>query len=114
MCWLARLKVATNSKELPGPKKALVPMRAPSEMSEPPATLELPPVPYGELNHPDGSAVPENSAPTVGARVTSPSAVWEMYVFTSGVPALKSATVVSVKLTGAGGVVLIVQVELAG
>ena len=55
---------------------------------------------------PAGITAPKNSEPTLGANVTSPSAVWEILVLPSRVPALKSATVVSVKLTVCGTTML--------
>src|SRR6266568_6074420 len=93
---------AENSRDRPGPNRASVPALAPSSVSRPPATLALP---FGG-NHsvadiPAGRASPENSAPKVGARITSPSAVSATYAPASTAPALKSALVVSRRVAGA-------------
>ena len=62
---------------------AVVLAKAPSTWSEPPERVAVPPEPppcdsQVPLSHPAGSAgPPENSSPTVGFRVTSPSPVWE-------------------------------------
>ena len=88
--------VATNSRALPGPKEASVAARAPSTVSWPPETATDPPPPHAAPVQPAGSAEPENSSFTAGARMTSPSAICETRVFASSVPAEKSATVVSV------------------
>ena len=79
-------------------------IQAPSTVTCPPATALVPPdqVP---VDQPLGRFVPENSAPTVGARMTSPPLVSETYVELPVVPALKSATVVSTRLTEAAPVV---------
>src|SRR3954454_16999537 len=69
-CWnAAPPKVATNSMECPGEKVALVARSVPSTEALPPATVTPPPVLHGVLDHPAGSAVPENSEPTAGARI---------------------------------------------
>ena len=92
----APLKVATNSSARPGAKVALVRAQAPSTVTLPPPTDAVPPV-HEPLAQPTGRLEPENSAPTVGARMTSPFPVSETYVEPPVVPAPKSATVVSTK-----------------
>jgi hypothetical protein len=70
--------LATNSSERPGAKNALVAARASSTTMTPLATVEPPgnPLLQRVLDQPLGRLLPENSAPTVGARMTSPSAAW--------------------------------------
>src|SRR3954451_7129480 len=91
--------VATNSSERPGPKAgaALGLARPPSTLIEPPATAEPPVPPLGHSvdDQSLGRFVPENSAATVGARVTSPPVVSATYVPEPVVPAPKSAADVS-------------------
>ena len=62
--------------------------------------MAVPPVAHRALDQPAGKAVPENSAPAVGASITSPLLVWETYVLALVVPALKSVVVVSVTVKG--------------
>ena len=74
-------EVAANSSARPGPKVALVPAKAPFACRLPPETVALPPAPppcdsQVALDQPLGRPnAPENSSPTAGFRVTSPSAV---------------------------------------
>src|SRR5438094_1082862 len=88
-----------------------VPTRAPSTSSTPPVSVALPPELHGTASQPGSSVAPavvspENSVPTVGARITSPSLVSATYVFgtqfwpfvshvVARVPALKSTDAVS-------------------
>jgi hypothetical protein len=67
----------------------------------PPEIVVPPPVAHGVEDQPVGTVVPENSAPTVGLRMTSPSEVAETYVLAPVVPAPKSVVVVSVNEAGA-------------
>src|SRR5664280_257327 len=100
-------KVATNSRELPGPNVAVVLAWAPLIVRRPEPTAAVPPVQGDELPdvHPAGKALPVNSAISAGLRITSPSETSDAVVFVSNVPAEKSATVVSVKLAGSPPVV---------
>ncbi len=107
---VAAPKVAMNSIEIPGEYDASVFARAPSTVSKPPETVEAPPPPQAVLDQPGGRAAPPNSALTVGVRITSPFAIWETAVFAPGVPAEKSATVVSPRL---GAFTLIVTERFA-
>ena len=69
--------VPTNSIERPGPNVPVVASSALSTTACPPPTLTLPPPVHGVLDQPLGRLVPLNSAPTVGAKMTSPFPVWE-------------------------------------
>ena len=82
-----------------------------SRVSVPPETVAAPPVPCGVENHVAGNVVPPNSSLTVGARITSPFAIWEIAAPAPGVPAEKSATVVSER-TVKGGVGVAVGVAV--
>ena len=90
MCWLAVAvaKVATNSSTRPALKPVVLVgvRRPPSTLTFPPETVEPPAAPslHSTLVQPAGSVVPENSFPSVGARITSPSVVIDTYVFVSG------------------------------
>ena len=98
-CWNASpVNVATNSRERPGVYRAVVRANAPSTVSRPPETVAAPPVFQGVPVQSAGRAVPENSAPAVGLRMTSPSPVCARATPASGVPPPKSAAVVSVKV----------------
>ena len=76
---------------------ASVRSRLPSTRTCPPVTV-LPPVPalHCVLVQPLGRLVPSNSAPMLGARMTSPPLVFDTYVLVPVAPAVKSATVSSV------------------
>ena len=79
---LAEPKVARNSSARPDPKVASVWAIAPSTCRLPPETVALAPDPppslsQVELDQPAGSELPENSWPSAGLRITSPSSVWE-------------------------------------
>ena len=76
--------------------------RAPSTLTTPPEIVEPPwaPPDHRMLSQSPGNVV--NSLPTVGARATSPFVVCEIASPVPSVPAVKSATVVSVKHVGAG------------
>src|SRR3982751_6375123 len=87
-CWNGSpLKMPTNSSRWPGfsaavslqlvPSDTQVPMRAPSTKTAPSAATDVPPLFHGTDSQPEGSAVPENSAPLVGARRSSPSMLSE-------------------------------------
>src|SRR2546422_9999217 len=102
-CWNGCApKVAVNSSERPEAKVASVPAREPLTVSTPPPTVALP---LGGvqsvLDHPLGSVEPANSSPTKGVRITSPLPACVTPAQLPGVPLLKSAAVVSVKV-GAG------------
>ncbi len=81
-------------------------------MTEPPETTTEPPA-FQICGSAQslGSAEPENSAWTVGFRITSPPAMSATAVSLPGVPALKSATVVSVTVSGGGSTVVNVQLS---
>ena len=68
----------------------------PSTVKTPLLTLTEPPLAQVLLVQSGGSAVPENSEPAVGWRITSPSVTWTTAAPVSGVPAPKSAAVMSV------------------
>ena len=68
--------------------------RAPSTRSTPSSMMEYPSGLHGTSTQPAGSDGPVNSAPEVGARITSPSAVCATYVL-ADVPAAKSVEAVS-------------------
>src|SRR4051812_41397507 len=108
--------VAVNSSERPGPKAgaAVGLARAPSTLIEPPATVEPPGAEFAHSvdDQPLGRFVPENSEPTVGARVTSPPVESAMYVSVPGVPAPNSAAVESASDERSAAVVN-VQLEAA-
>src|SRR5690242_8749289 len=105
-CWNALpLKVATNSSECPAVALAIVPARAPSTTSAPPDTVAVPPGLHDVDDQSAGNAVPENSLPAAGLRITSPPAVSATYVWPSDVPAPKSAAVVSVAVNCVDGIV---------
>ena len=77
-CWnVSAPNVPTNSIERPGPNVPVVASSALSTTACPPPTLTLPPPVHGVLDQPLGRLVPLNSAPTVGAKMTSPFPVWE-------------------------------------
>src|SRR5712691_11859528 len=99
----APLKVVENSSERGGAKKASVDARAPSMLSAPPERSTVVAPPQDTADHPVGSVVPSNSAPTAGASVTSPSLARLMYPPASMVPRLKSATAVSMNPVGGCG-----------
>src|SRR5689334_590301 len=69
----APLKVAENSSDRAGANSASVEARAPPMLSAPPDTPIVVAPPHDTDDHPVGSALPSNSAPTAGANVTSPS-----------------------------------------
>ena len=74
--WFAcPLKVAMNSTVLPEQNRLLVPVRAPSSVMAPCATVPTPPVCHKVMIHWLGTLVPPNSAPRVGSRITSPFSV---------------------------------------
>src|SRR3954469_23905373 len=60
----APLKVAANSSDRAGANSASVDARAPSMLSAPPATSIVVALPHDTADHPTGSALPSNSAPT--------------------------------------------------
>ena len=95
---VAPLNVAPNSTDRPGPNRAVVAASVPSTVSRPPATVAAPPLAQGTLVQSAGRAVPENSEPAAGLRLTSPSPVCTTAVPASVVPPPKSAAVVSVKV----------------
>src|SRR5438067_1375808 len=98
-CWnAAPVNVATNSSDRPGAYRVVVRANAASTVSSPPETVAAPPAFQAELVQSGVRAVPENSEPAAGLRLTSPSAVWVTAVPASVVPAPKSAAVVSVRL----------------
>src|SRR5439155_15286390 len=78
------------------PNRAVVAASVPSTVSRPPATAAAPPLAQGTLVQSAGRAVPENSEPAAGLRMTSPSAVSARAAPVSVVPAAKSAVIVSV------------------
>src|SRR5437899_7169831 len=90
------MKVATNYRDWPAEENAVVPAAAPLTLSKPPETVAEPPPPQVELVQSAGRAVPKNSHPAAGLRITSPLAVCATAVPASVCPALKSAAMVSV------------------
>src|SRR6185436_16508024 len=73
----------------------------PLTVSEPPATVVVPPEAHCVDDQPDGSVVPANSPPSVGASMTSPLLVCDTTPPAPTEPAEKSATVVSSRLLAA-------------
>ena len=80
--------------------------RLPLSVRFPPPTVRVAPATTLVFVHPAGSVVPENSFPPVGARPTSPSPVWITAVL-DWVPAVKSATEVSVSVTLVGAAAVV-------
>src|SRR5436190_6621690 len=75
-CWNGTLvNVATNSRERPGAYRVLVRRNAPSTVTDPPETVTAPPLAQAVLVQSPARAVPRNSEPAVGLRLTSPSSV---------------------------------------
>ena len=73
--------------------------RAPSTTRAPPVTVDVPPEGHAVLVQSVGRPGPANSAePSAFPSCTSPSSTTVMVVFASGVPRVKSACVVSVKV----------------
>src|SRR5439155_20375114 len=91
--------VATNSSVCSGARASSVATCAPSSVRRPRSTFAVPPV-ETVLVQPAGLVVAMSSAASAGARLTSPWTVWLMEVLPSSVPAVKSATVVSVNAAG--------------
>src|SRR5256885_435418 len=76
-CWTpSPVNVAANSRERPGAYRPAVLANAPSTVSRPPETVDAPPAFQGVLVQSAGRAVPVNSEPAVGLRMTSPSPAW--------------------------------------
>src|SRR3954451_14477820 len=99
----APLKVVENSTDRAGANSASVEARAPSMLSAPPDTSIVVTPPHDTVDHPAGSAVPSNSAPTAGASVTSPSPACARYPPALSDPRAKSATAVSRNPVGGCG-----------
>jgi hypothetical protein len=109
MCCLGSLNVATNSSERPGGYFVSLPTSAASVVILPFAKVAEPVVCQFWTDHPAGRLL--NSVPTVGLRMTSPSAVSDTYVAAPGVPLLKSANVVS--MNEGGGVLNVATGDVA-
>ncbi len=72
MCWFWALKSATNSSVRPGAKNASVRTKSSSSTTLPELTTAGGPAFQSLAVQPAGRLLPPNSAPTVGARMTSP------------------------------------------
>src|SRR3954469_16400573 len=114
-CWNASpVNVAMNCRRGPGvidlcssqgpAKSEQVPSRDPSTSAMPLPRNADPPAANGTVSQPGDNAEPENSVPTAGARITSPSADSDTYVPVP-LPAWKSGVTVS-RSVGPGTVTL--------
>src|SRR5439155_24527464 len=85
--------LATNSSVCPTLKVVGARTDAPSTLIDPLATVDPPPVVITVLDQPAGSAEPENSVPTVGARMISPPAEMDREAPAPTVPVPNAAVV---------------------